>query len=76
MQTDQTLSAIFNVLGDLNGDGYVDCADQAILQAHYGQPGTLLEGDLNGDGTINILDLSILESHLRQPPGEGTCPAG
>lgn len=50
------------LFADLNGDGIVNSADLAILQAHYGQPGDYSAGDLNGDGTVNVFDLSILLS--------------
>jgi hypothetical protein len=61
------------VLGDLNGDGYVGCADLAILKGNYGKTGTGLAGDLNNDGTVNVFDLSIMESHWNPPPGEAPC---
>jgi len=60
-----------STLGDLNSDGYVGCADQAVLQAHFGEtPAGPGHGDLNSDGTINVIDLSILLSHWAPPPGD------
>ncbi|MBL9119688.1 MAG: hypothetical protein JNL80_07230 [Phycisphaerae bacterium] len=45
------------VLGDLNGDGFVNGADLAILLGAWGGSGL---GDLNGDNTVNGADLAIL----------------
>jgi hypothetical protein len=57
--------------GDLNDDGVVGCADEAILTSNYGATGTGLSGDLNADGVVNVFDLSILLSHFT--PGQGPC---
>jgi hypothetical protein len=63
------------VLGDVNEDGKVNCADMAIVKADFGQkkgqPGYNTRADLNQDGVINILDLAIVARQL--PPGL-TCP--
>jgi hypothetical protein len=75
VSTDQTLTAEFGVLGDLNGDGYVGCADASIFAENYGKSGTEVLGDLNGDGTVTLSDLSILDSHWNPPPGEAPCPS-
>ncbi|HZU76954.1 MAG TPA: dockerin type I domain-containing protein [Dehalococcoidia bacterium] len=73
---DRAVSALYNFIGDLNSDGYVGCADEAILKAHYGQPGNVLDGDLNGDGVVNVYDLSIMESHWNPPPSDpNPCPS-
>lgn len=49
-------------LGDLDGDGTVNGADQGLLFAAWGpQPPTFIHpADLNSDGTVNGLDLGIL----------------
>ena len=51
---------------DLNGDGVVDQADQAILLSYYGQAASSSPGaaraDLNDDGVVDATDLSILLS--------------
>jgi len=75
ISTDQTVTAMFGVLGDLDGDGYVGCTDLATLIANYGKSGSEIPGDLNGDGTVTAVDLSILLSHFKQPPGEAPCPS-
>jgi hypothetical protein len=46
------------LVGDLNGDGRVNCADLDILNANFGKDTTV--GDLNGNGTVDANDLSTL----------------
>jgi trimeric autotransporter adhesin len=63
------------VVGDINGDGIVNCADLAIIKASFGkktgQTGFDPRADVNGDGVVNILDLSIV---AKQVPAGTTCP--
>jgi hypothetical protein len=63
-----------SILGDVNGDGKVNCADVSIVKSafgtHTGQPGYNLAADLNNDGTIDIRDLFIVS---RQLPAGMTC---
>jgi hypothetical protein len=63
-----------SVLGDVNGDGKVDCADVSILKSSFGkskgQAGFNSAADLNNDGTVNILDLFIV---TRQLPAGTVC---
>lgn len=56
------------VVGDLNGDGKVDCADMAIVRAAFGasagDPTYDVRADVNGDGIIDIRDLAFVAQHL------------
>src|SRR5205814_4850856 len=51
--------------GDVNGDGYVNDADIAIVQAalgtKLGDPGYNPAADLNGDGVVDALDLAMVK---------------
>jgi hypothetical protein len=62
------------VIGDINGDGKVDCSDLAIVKASFGksmnQSGFDPRADVNGDGIVNILDLSFV---ARQLPAGTVC---
>ena len=52
------------LLGDINGDGYVNIMDAVILGTKFGlkkgDPGWDLNADLNQDGFINIKDMVLL----------------
>jgi len=52
------------VLGDLNGDGFVNGADLAIVLGAWGQtwqpPAPPLPADLNGDGIVDGADIAVL----------------
>jgi hypothetical protein len=56
------------IVGDLNGDGKVDCSDLAIVKAAFGTvmgaPGFDPRADVNSDGVVNILDLSIVAKEI------------
>lgn len=60
-----------HVLGDVNGDGKVDCADIALVKASFGKrfgdPGFNFDADVNTDFVVNISDLAIVSRQL--PPG-------
>jgi hypothetical protein len=64
--TIQQLAASF--LGDVNGDGIVNCADLNIVKASFGkkigQAGFAPRADVNGDGVVNVVDLSIVARQL------------
>jgi Dockerin type I domain len=63
-----------SVLGDVNGDGLVNCEDVSIVESSFGkstgQVGFNSAADLNNDGTVNILDLFIVS---RQLPAGTVC---
>jgi len=74
-----TASVFINVtastlVGDVNGDGVVNCTDLNGIKAAFGkragQPGFDSRADVNGDGVINVLDLSIVARLL---PAGTTC---
>ena len=56
------------MVGDLNGDGVVDCHDAAIVRASLGltagQPGFDPRADINGDGIVDLRDLTLVSSLL------------
>jgi len=49
-------------VGDLNGDGVVDAADEAILMFNMGH--ACSPADLDGDGTVDNDDLTILQANF------------
>ncbi len=57
-----------SVLGDVSGDGSVNCTDVSIVKSgfgtHAGQAGYNAAADLNNDGTINVLDLFLVSRQL------------
>ena len=63
-----------HVLGDVNGDGKVDCTDLGIVKASFGKKagttGFDPRADVNNDGVVNILDLAIVS---RQIPAGTLC---
>jgi hypothetical protein len=63
------------LLGDVNGDGSVDCADLAVVKASFGkragQPGFDPRADVNNDGVVDARDLAFVSQKL---PAGTTCP--
>ena len=56
--------------GDANGDGAVNFADYAILEASFGQTGTDLPADFDQDGDVDLDDFAILQinyENVRDP---------
>jgi hypothetical protein len=64
------------VTGDVNGDGRVDLADVAIVQAHLGTTtgASRAQGDLNGDAAVDRLDASLVARHFGRI-GAASAPA-
>lgn len=54
------------LLGDLNGDGYVDAADVGILISAFGSADAI--ADLNGDGIVDAADLGLLLANFTGGP--------
>lgn len=56
------------VMGDLNGDGVVDCKDLAIVKASFGkrtgQAGFNASADINNNGVVDINDLAFVSKLL------------
>jgi hypothetical protein len=53
--------------GDVNGDGFVDRVDVALLSANYGTTTTANNfdlGDFSGDGKVGVADLAILQRNF------------
>lgn len=58
---------------DLNDNGFVNAADQAILRSRLGTADP--DADLDGNGVVNAADIGILRPYLGQPPGpSGVAP--
>ena len=68
------------VLGDANGDGYVDDTDASTLAAHWQQSADVnwATGDFNMDGLVDDADAAILAAHWNEgaPPTQVPEPAG
>ena len=60
--------------GDVDGDGYVDEDDAAVLAANWGVTAgaTWATGDFNYDGKVNAADAAILAANWNPAPGEST----
>jgi len=63
------------VVGDVNGDGVVNCLDLALVRAAFntrtGQPGYNAAADINHDGVVNVLDLAMVSKLI---PAGTVCP--
>ncbi len=52
------------LVGDINGDSYVNVGDlQQLVAAWNGGPGFAGPEDINGDGYVNVGDLQLLVAH-------------
>jgi hypothetical protein len=49
-------ASFHRLLGDADGNGVVDAADQSLVNSQLGQSGINLLGDVNGDGVVNLQD--------------------
>ncbi len=55
--------------GDINGDGFINLSDLAILLANLDNPGSREDGDINGDGMVDSIDQAILLDYYNE-----SCP--
>ena len=55
--SDSVVTAGRAVLGDVNGDGFVNIFDLVQVALQFGQIGDNLIGDVNRDSFVNLLDL-------------------
>jgi hypothetical protein len=64
----QFAPAAAKVVGDVNGDGVVNCTDLALVKASYGkragQAGFDARADVNGDGIVNVVDVAMVSRAL------------
>ncbi|MEM6506237.1 MAG: SGNH/GDSL hydrolase family protein [Planctomycetota bacterium] len=61
------------VPGDLTGDGRVDEADLAVVQANFGQSATpydLVSGDWDGDGRVGVFERGLVLTNWTDPLGD------
>jgi hypothetical protein len=59
--------------GDINGDGYINIKDLAIMAFNWSKTGqTYQQGSINGSGTVDISDLAILASNWGEYLAFGT----
>ncbi|MBI4009330.1 fibronectin type III domain-containing protein [Candidatus Roizmanbacteria bacterium] len=54
------------IIYDLNGDGKINAADNAIVLQDYGKKGKGIKGDLNKDGQVNQKDLDLTAKQINQ----------
>lgn len=51
---------------DLNGDGKINAADNAIILQNFGKKPKDTKADLNGDGIINQKDLDLMAQKIKE----------
>ena len=51
---------------DLNGDGKINAADNAIILQNFGKKGQGVKGDLNRDGIVDQKDLDLMAKQINQ----------
>jgi hypothetical protein len=54
----------YYLVGDYNGDGYVDAADYILWRKSSGQTGTGLAADGNHDSVVDVDDYSLWRAHV------------
>jgi hypothetical protein len=75
----EILDILETTYGDVNLNGVVDAADEAIITANLGTAGGWARGDMNGDGQVTSDDLGFAFCCETNTPGPcsscPTCPA-
>ena len=53
------------LIGDVNGDGYVNVQDLVLIGQHWGETGTpgWIPEDVKADGVINVQDMVVVGQH-------------
>ena len=67
MDTNHTAEAVYNLLGDINGDCKINVLELVLVRNRLGQStstGDNWKADLDQDGRINVLDLILLRNRL------------
>ncbi len=62
-----TLAFLGTSSGDVNLDGSVDAADEAIASGNVGNAGGWADGDVNGDGMVTQADVNIINGSASDP---------
>ena len=62
-----TLAFLGTTTGDVNLDGSVDAADEALANANLGNAGGWADGDVNGDGSVTQADVDIITGAAADP---------
>lgn len=67
---DNTIEPVTLLVGDINGDNWVNLQDLTLLASAYrtetGQEGFDPRADLNADGKVNLQDLTLLATNYRK----------
>ncbi len=63
-ETGEVTLAGVGVLGDTNGDGFVDLVDLNNVRNHFGEAGQGISGDTNGDNVVDLVDVNNVRNHF------------
>lgn len=58
-----TADRVFDLVGDVNGDGTVDNSDEAVIDSNYGMNDPAYsDGDINQDGEVDGTDFLLWQT--------------